>query len=71
MKVTSLSGGADNELWSPDGKWIAFISSVYPDCKDDACNTAARRREREEQSKSARRRKAALSALECVVGRQA
>jgi dipeptidyl aminopeptidase/acylaminoacyl peptidase len=40
VKVTSLSGGADNELWSPDGKWIAFTSSVYPDCKDDACNAA-------------------------------
>ncbi len=40
VKVTSLSGGVDNELWSPDGKWIAFTSSVYPDCKDDACNAA-------------------------------
>jgi dipeptidyl aminopeptidase/acylaminoacyl peptidase len=40
VKVTSLSGGADNELWSPDRKWIAFTSSVYPDCKDDACNAA-------------------------------
>ncbi len=25
-------------MWSPDGKSIAFISSVYPDCNDDACN---------------------------------
>ena len=40
VKVTSLSGGADNEIWSPDGKWIAFTSSVYPDCNDDACNAA-------------------------------
>jgi dipeptidyl aminopeptidase/acylaminoacyl peptidase len=24
--------------WSPDGKTIAFTSSVYPDCKDDDCN---------------------------------
>jgi len=39
-QVTSLSTGADNQLWSPDGKWIAFVSSVYPDCKDDACNAA-------------------------------
>ena len=37
-RVTWLSTGADNELVSPDGKWIAFTSSVYPDCKDDACN---------------------------------
>ena len=37
-KLTSLSGGADNELWSPDGATIAFVSSVYPDCPDDECN---------------------------------
>jgi dipeptidyl aminopeptidase/acylaminoacyl peptidase len=37
-KVTQLSTGADLFHWSPDGKWIAFTSSVYPDCKDDACN---------------------------------
>lgn len=37
-RITWLSTGADNELVSPDGKWIAFISSVYADCKDDACN---------------------------------
>src|SRR5579863_8070041 len=36
-KITSLSGGADNELWSPDGKWIEFTSNVYPDCRDDSC----------------------------------
>jgi len=40
VKVTALSGGADNELWSPDGNWIEFTSRVYPDCHDDACNTA-------------------------------
>jgi dipeptidyl aminopeptidase/acylaminoacyl peptidase len=40
IKVTSLSGGADNELWSPDGKWILFTSSVYPDCNDESCNAA-------------------------------
>jgi dipeptidyl aminopeptidase/acylaminoacyl peptidase len=40
VKVTSLSGGADNELWSPDGKWIEFTSNTYPDCADDACNSA-------------------------------
>ena len=26
--------------WSPDGATIAFTSSVYVDCKDDACNSA-------------------------------
>jgi dipeptidyl aminopeptidase/acylaminoacyl peptidase len=35
-----FSTGADNLKWSPDGKTIAFTSGVYPDCKDDACNSA-------------------------------
>lgn len=39
-RLTSLSTGADNELWSPEGNMIAFVSSVYPDCRDDACNSA-------------------------------
>src|SRR6266478_4609253 len=38
-EVTHLSTGADLLKWSPDGKTIAFTSSVYPDCKDDACNS--------------------------------
>ena len=37
-QVTSLSTGADGGIWSPDGKNIVFVSAVYPDCKDDACN---------------------------------
>jgi dipeptidyl aminopeptidase/acylaminoacyl peptidase len=37
-QVTNISTGADSGIWSPDGKNIAFASSVYPDCKDDACN---------------------------------
>jgi dipeptidyl aminopeptidase/acylaminoacyl peptidase len=37
-QVTSLSTGADGGIWSPDGKNIVFVSVVYPDCKDDACN---------------------------------
>jgi len=40
QEVTHLSTGADIVKWSPDGKTIAFTSSVYPDCKDDACNSA-------------------------------
>jgi len=39
-KLTTLSTGADNQQWSADGKWVAFTSNVYPDCKDDACNSA-------------------------------
>lgn len=37
-KLTQLSTGADSFKWSPTGKTIAFTSSVYLDCKDDACN---------------------------------
>ncbi len=37
-QVTNISTGADGGIWSPDGKNIVFTSSVYPDCKDDACN---------------------------------
>jgi dipeptidyl aminopeptidase/acylaminoacyl peptidase len=39
-EVTHLSTGADIVKFSPDGKTILFTSSVYPDCKDDACNSA-------------------------------
>jgi dipeptidyl aminopeptidase/acylaminoacyl peptidase len=39
-EATHLSTGADIVKYSPDGKTIAFTSSVYPDCKDDACNSA-------------------------------
>ena len=35
-QVTNISTGADGGIWSPDGKNIVFLSSVYPDCKDDA-----------------------------------
>jgi dipeptidyl aminopeptidase/acylaminoacyl peptidase len=37
-KATSISTEADGALWSPDGKQMLFVSGVYPDCKDDACN---------------------------------
>jgi dipeptidyl aminopeptidase/acylaminoacyl peptidase len=48
-KLTQLSTGADLVKWAPDGKSIAFTSSVYVDCKDDACN--AKRDEEKEKSK--------------------
>jgi dipeptidyl aminopeptidase/acylaminoacyl peptidase len=31
-KLTSISTGADNAKWSPDGHSIVFTSAVYPDC---------------------------------------
>jgi dipeptidyl aminopeptidase/acylaminoacyl peptidase len=37
-KVTNISTEADGAIWSPDGKSILFVSGVYPNCKDDACN---------------------------------
>jgi dipeptidyl aminopeptidase/acylaminoacyl peptidase len=39
VQVTRISTGADNVLWSPDGNMLAFTSEVYPDCRDDACNS--------------------------------
>jgi len=43
-QVTNMSTGADGGVWSPDGKNIVFISSVYPGCDNDDCN---KRREEE------------------------
>ncbi len=39
-QLTSLSTEADGAIWAGDGKHIVFVSEVYPDCKDDACNKA-------------------------------
>jgi dipeptidyl aminopeptidase/acylaminoacyl peptidase len=39
-EITHTSTGVDIVKFSPDGKTLAFTSSVYPDCKDDACNSA-------------------------------
>ncbi|MGB7555862.1 MAG: S9 family peptidase [Candidatus Korobacteraceae bacterium] len=47
-KVTNISTDASGGLWSPDGKSILFVSSVWPDCKDDACN----KQRDDEQAKS-------------------
>jgi len=51
-QVTSLSSGADGELWSPDGADILFVSSVYPDCPDDACNERRAKEKRESKVKA-------------------
>jgi len=37
-RITNISTEADGEIWSPDGGSILFVSQVYPECKDDACN---------------------------------
>ena len=36
--LTALSTGADGAIWSPDGNNVVFLSSVYPEAKDDAAN---------------------------------
>src|SRR5437868_9409910 len=43
-QLTTTSTGADGAIWSPDGKNVVFLSAVYADCKDEACN---RRRDEE------------------------
>jgi dipeptidyl aminopeptidase/acylaminoacyl peptidase len=48
-KLTSLSTEANGAMWSPDGQRILFVSKVYPDCSDDACNH--QRDEDQERSK--------------------
>src|SRR2546430_8404600 len=35
---TTISAGGDRGNRAPDGKNIVFVSAVYPDCKDEACN---------------------------------
>jgi Tol biopolymer transport system component len=48
-QVTNISTGVDGAIWSPDGKNIVFVSAVYPDCKDDACN-----KQRDDDSKKSK-----------------
>ncbi|MDX2034750.1 MAG: S9 family peptidase [Blastocatellia bacterium] len=48
-KVTDAPAGVSEFLWSPDGKWFAFVTEVYPDC--GSLNCVARRLEAEEKSK--------------------
>jgi dipeptidyl aminopeptidase/acylaminoacyl peptidase len=47
-QITKLSGGVQAPMIvSPDSKKVAFVSDVYPQCKDEDCN----RRMREAQDK--------------------
>ncbi|MGZ6126067.1 MAG: prolyl oligopeptidase family serine peptidase, partial [Myxococcales bacterium] len=48
QQITTLSGGADAGVYSPDGRWIAFTSEVYPRCGgSEACNKeSAEKREK-------------------------
>jgi dipeptidyl aminopeptidase/acylaminoacyl peptidase len=40
QQVTNLATEASGVVFSPDGKNLVFTSSVYPECKDEACNKA-------------------------------
>ena len=40
-RVTSLTLGARQPKWSPDGKQLLFVSDAYPDCSDEAANKKA------------------------------
>jgi len=48
-KISSISTGASDLQVSPDGRWFAFSSEVYPDCTDDESNS--KRAEEVEKSK--------------------
>ncbi len=48
-QLTPLSTGGDGAIWSPDGKNVVFVSTVYPDAKDDAAN-----KERDEALKNSK-----------------
>jgi dipeptidyl aminopeptidase/acylaminoacyl peptidase len=37
-QLTNISTGADGGIWTPDGRNVVFVSSVYPEAKDDAEN---------------------------------
>lgn len=39
-QLTNLNGGASGPVWSPTGDYIAFTTTVYPECSDNACNAA-------------------------------
>ncbi len=42
-QVTNLSGGVQAPMVvSPDSKKVAFVSDVYPECKDENCNKRMR-----------------------------
>lgn len=40
VKITSISTGVTGFVVSPDGRYFAFASDVYPDCATDSCNKA-------------------------------
>ena len=51
-QLTNLTGGASGPVWSPKGDRIAFVSAVYPDCRDEACNAAREKAKSESKVKA-------------------
>jgi dipeptidyl aminopeptidase/acylaminoacyl peptidase len=38
QRITNLSGGARNPVFSNDGRYLAYVSVMFPDARDDAAN---------------------------------
>lgn len=51
-QLTNLTGGASGPVWAPSGDRIAFVSAVYPACRDDACNAAREKAKSESKVKA-------------------
>ena len=51
-QVTKLATEASGVLPFPDGKRILFLSEVYPECNDEACNERMLKEEKEAKSKA-------------------
>ena len=53
-QVTSLYFGTDAGVWSPDGRWLAYTSDVYPGCGGDTAAVDACDRKRFEERKASK-----------------
>jgi dipeptidyl aminopeptidase/acylaminoacyl peptidase len=53
-QVTSLFFGADAGVWSPDGRWIAYTSDIYPGCSGDTAAVDACDKKRFEERKASK-----------------
>ncbi|MEK6612566.1 MAG: S9 family peptidase [Gemmatimonadota bacterium] len=51
-QLTNLTGGASGPVWSPTGDRIAFVSAVYPACRDETCNAAKEKAKAESKVKA-------------------
>lgn len=50
-QLTTISTGAADAVWSPDGRWIAFVSAVYPEYSSKSFKEAdAQNKKRQEEA---------------------